>query len=123
MSRAECIVDVEIGKASEFLREFRIILFLACFEPDILEEQDLAGLQIGGQLMRIVSDHIFRQTNCAAEQFLKMSRNWRKTEFRARFPLRPPQVTDQYDRSPAIQEITNRRKGGGHPSVVGNMTV
>jgi hypothetical protein len=43
--RPERVVDVDVGECSKLLRELRVVVFLASVEANVLQQQDIPGLQ------------------------------------------------------------------------------
>ncbi len=59
--RAEGVVHVGVGHPGQGLGEVLAVAGLALVEAEVLQEQDLAGLQGAGQLLHPLADHAARQ--------------------------------------------------------------
>src|SRR5438874_3372681 len=69
MRRTECIIDIYVAERRELLGECGIILFFFRMEPQILEEQNAAVLEIRNQLLNFRSDAIGRHLYGLSKQF------------------------------------------------------
>ena len=65
---AEGVVDVDIGERRERRRELRIVLSLARLVTDVLEHQDLPGLELVSQLGDLVAGDRGRHLHGHSEQ-------------------------------------------------------
>ena len=67
MRGAERVVDEDVAEFGDLLREGRIVLFLAGMEARVLEQEDIAVLQLGDGRLRNVAHAIVRERDRASD--------------------------------------------------------
>ncbi len=71
MAGAEGVVDVTIGERGHLLGKGEVALLFALVEPDVFEDHDAAGLQVGAGGLRLGTDGIVDLLDRQADQFLE----------------------------------------------------
>ena len=80
MRGAECVIDVNIGKLSEFARKFRVVLLFTLIETNVLQEDDITVFHGIDRLLRDRSDKLAAQDDILAKQLLETSSDRPQTE-------------------------------------------
>ena len=110
MGRAEGVVHIGVGEPGQGLGEVRIILGLALLEPEVLQQQHLAGPQGGGLGLHRGAGDPAGQTQVQALGLQPLGHRG-QAEFRFEAgALGPAQVRAEHHRRSAVQEVGE----GGH---------
>jgi hypothetical protein len=120
---AERVVDVEIGQGRESPREFGVVLLLARFEADVLEEEDFTRFQRTRCRPRLRTGDILGLDNVAPQNLSQMLSYRGETELGRGFAFRPAEVTDEDNRGTAREQVLDRRQRGADTGVVGDPSV
>ena len=121
MSRAEGVINIDIGQSGEGLREGCVVLFLFFVKAKILEEYDAIpganGLVYGR--FRPFTDAVLGKGHRPPEN-LRKPRGYRsKAELPCYGPLRPPEMAGEHShRRTTIQRVLDRRNRGADACVV-----
>lgn len=65
---AECVVDVNVSHVSHSLCQRSVVLGLALFKANILKQNDLARLNLSGQLLSVLAYNVLCQLDFLAKQ-------------------------------------------------------
>ncbi|MOA67316.1 hypothetical protein D3C78_1944290 [compost metagenome] len=68
MSRAEGVVDVDLGEIGQLLGELGGVLFFLGVPAHVLEQHDVAGLHAVDQGLDLVTDDVGSELDLAAEK-------------------------------------------------------
>ncbi len=120
---AEGVVHVDVGERGEGLREGRFVLRLLAVEAEILEQQDLAGLQAldrGGDLR---ADAVARERDGYVQDRGQGLRYRCEGELRVRGILGPAEVGGEHDPRTGGDQALERRKRRPDAAVVADLAV
>jgi hypothetical protein len=120
MRRAEGIVDVQIGQRGELPAKGGIVLFLAGVETHVLQQQDVAILQPGGQLFDFATDAIPGHGDWFAEELRQVRRHRGQTVFGVRRRFRTAEMRSENQSTTLLEDIAECWQRGGNAGVVGN---
>ena len=126
MSRAEGVVDVNLGQRGQRLGEGRIVGFLLGMEAQVLEQQHLVGFKLPGHLRGHLAHAIggkayvdfFAQR--LVEQFAQPVHHRAQRVLWIGFSLGAAQVRGQDDLGLVAQGVNNGGQRGHDAGVVGN---
>ena len=125
MAGSEGVVDVTIGERGHLLGKGEIALLLALVEPDVFEDHDAAGLQVGAGGLRLGTDRVVDLLDRQADQLLKPGGHLVQPERRVGGGVSggTAQVADQNQAAAAVEDRRQGRQGALDPAIVGNAAV
>ena len=115
---AERVVDVDVGERRQLRAERRVVLLLAGLEPQVLQQQHIAGLCLRHRLLRRLADHVRDEPHGPADVLLEDRRHRREGKRRVGLALGAPEVRAGDDDRAPLGEGAHRRGGLPHPGVV-----
>ena len=122
---AEGVVHVAVGERRESRGEFGIALLLALVEPDVLEHDDAAGLELAHGGLGLGADGVTHLHHRPPDQLLQPRGDRVEPERGVRRGVagRPAEVADE-DQAPAsVEDRIQSRQGAANPPVVGDVAV
>ncbi len=76
MGGAECIVHIKLSRLGQLLRKNRIVGLFFIIIANILQEENVAGLQHAGGLPDLLANAIVNESDRAAEHISKLVSYW-----------------------------------------------
>ena len=120
---AECVVDVNVSHVSHSLCKRSVVLGLALFKANILKQNDLARLNLSGQLLSILAYNVLCQLDFLAKQLAQALSNRSQRILHVYFALRTAEVRAQDYSSVVIQQVVNGLQRSTDALVVGDVAV
>ena len=106
MGRAESVVDVEITKRCELLRETIVVLLFFSVDPQILEQRDLRTVvRFADGLLCGLANAVGRERHRAIQQLAQAVGERLQAELRCRLALRAAQVRRENDGRALIERV------------------
>ena len=121
VGRAEGVVDVKLGGAEELLGEGGIVLFLLGMEADIFQEEDIARLEGGAELVGFGADAVGRELDRFAQDFGEVGGNRLEGILLLRLALGAAEVAGEDEGGALFQKKLQRGQGFLDAGVVGNL--
>jgi hypothetical protein len=121
VGRPERVVDVDVRERRERVREAVVVGGLARVEAQVLEQQDLTGLERLGLGAGVVADDVGRDEHLTPEQVGEHRRDRRHRGRRVGRTLRPPEVGGDHHGRPLVEQVLDRRHRGPDAQVVGDL--
>ena len=72
------VIDVHVGEFGQLARKAVVVLFFAGVKAEVLQQQDLAGLQVVGQLLDAVADAVVGEDDVTVEVGLQPVCDWQQ---------------------------------------------
>jgi len=117
---AECIVNIDLSHGSQFLRESGIVLLLFLVETNVLEQHSLAALELGSQLLSVLTNDVLSQLYFLAEQLGQALCNRCQRVLHLELTLRAAQMRAQNNSSVMLEQILDGRQCSDDTLVVGD---
>ena len=92
---AECVVDVNVSHVSHSLCQRSVVLGLALFKANILKQNDLARLNLSGQLLSVLAYNVLCQLDFLAKQLAQALSDRSQRILHVYFALRTAEVRAQ----------------------------
>ena len=121
--RTERVVDIDFRQRGKRLGEIGVVLGLARLEADVLEQEQLAGLQRRGLGLRVVADDVPGHRDRLAEQLAQAGRHRREGELGLHFALRTSEVGAEDDCRVVVKQVLDGRQGRNDALVRGDDAV
>ena len=115
---AEGVVDVDVAQLGQIRGERGIVRFLAGVEAQVLDQHDLAGLEVLGPAQRLEAGDFGRQPDVDAEQFAQSPRDRCERVLRINLAFRTPEVRAAHDLGPARPQVFDGRQRRADAQVV-----
>ena len=106
----ERIVHVAVGQLRELAREAVVVLFLLGVEAEVLQQQQIAGLQRLGVRARRLADAVGRERHRSRQEWREPLGDGLQRVLRIRPALRPAEVGGEHDGGATVE----REAQGGH---------
>ena len=123
MCGAECVVDVNVSHVSHSLCQRSVVLGLALFKANILKQNDLARLNLSGQLLSVLAYNVLCQLDFLAKQLAQALSDRSQRILHVYFALRTAEVRAQDYSSVVIQQVVNGLQRSTDALVVGDVAV
>jgi hypothetical protein len=120
MSAPECVIDIYVAQRSQLPCESGIVLFLFLMKTEILEQHDVAVLQVGGKLADFVPDTVGSKNDGPSQQLLQPCSYRPQAVLRIRFSFWPPEMRRKNQPSAIGDDVPNRGKRRLNPRVIGD---
>ena len=120
MGRPERVVHVGVGELGELPGEPDVVGLLPRMEPEVLEEHDVAGLDVAADRLGPVADDLVEGHHVDAEQLRQAVGDGPEAELVLRLALRPPEMRGDHERGAPVEELAERGDGRADPHVVGD---
>ena len=120
---AERVVDEDVRHIGKRLGQRGIVLGLALLKADVLEQDRLAGLDLGSQALCILADNVLRQLDFLAEQLAQALSNRRKRVLHVNLALRTAEVRAKDNCCIVIQQVLDGLERRADALVVGDIAV
>jgi hypothetical protein len=120
VGRAKGVIDIDLGGAEQFLGESRIIFFLFRVEADVFQDQNLARLEIGPELVGLGAHAVCRKLYRTAERLGEVRGYGLEGILLLRLALGPPKVAGENKGGPSFEEQFKSGEGFLNPGIVRN---
>src|SRR4030095_2593653 len=120
MSRAECIVDVEIAQLRQRFRELRIVRFFPRLEADVLEQSYIAVLHMLNDFFRHLPNGVVTKNNRLMDERMQLFADRTKGIFWHRLSVGPAKMRHQYCFRALFTQVVDRRQAFPNPRVISN---
>src|ERR1700693_4054061 len=105
MGGAKCVVDVQLAECRKPARKLGIVCLLLWMEPDVLEEQNLAGLQPTDCTARRLAHAILGKEDLPVELFRESRRHGTQGERGLDSLWAPKMRYDEHLRAPVCEVL------------------
>ncbi len=121
--RAESVVHVDVAIRRQRLGELRVVGLLLGMEAQVLQEEDLAGLQATDGVLGADPDGVAGGRDRLTQQGREVLGHRSQPERVADLALGPTEVAHEHDRGAPLEEVGDGRDGRPDPGVVLDLAV
>ncbi len=119
MSRAESVEHEDIAVGSELLCDLRIVLLLALVEADILEDEDVARLDLGDGLLSLLAVGVVDELHVVASELSELLGCRLEGELGlGAIALGAAEMAHEHDAGTVLLQILDRRDSGLDAGVI-----
>ena len=114
--KASC--QQKIRQAGQAGGQLRVVLLLAGFKANVLQQQDLPGLALRHGLFHLLAYHLVQLAHRPAQELGQVLGHGIKAQLRHHLPLGTPQVGNQDDAGAPLQEILYGGQNAPDPGII-----
>ena len=120
---AERVVDEDVRHVGKRLGQRGVVLGLALFKAHVLEQDGLAGLDLGGELLRVLADDVLGELDLLAEQLGQALRDRRERILHIDLALRTAEVRAKDHSCIVIEQVLDGLERSADALVIGDVAV
>ena len=120
MSRAECVVHINVCERGERFRKLVVIRLFPRIEPRVFQQYDTAVIHTGNHLLNGIAHRITGKAYTLLEKLTEVVRDCGKAQIRIRLSTRTTKVADEDGLSVVVENVPDGREGSPDACIVGN---